>query len=57
MSSALSIFNFRVEGLEFGACVVDFELPIDSALLRVTGRGPRGGFRSKLLDFAKPAVV
>src|SRR5712691_13264003 len=56
-SSALSIFNFRVEGLEFGACVVDFELPIDPALLRVTGRGPHGGFLGKLLGFAKPAVV
>src|SRR2546427_9024722 len=56
-ASALSIFNFRVEGLEFGACVVDFELPIDPALLRVTGRGPHGGFLGKLLGFAKPAVV
>jgi len=37
-ASALSIFNFRVEGLEFGACVVNFELPIDPALLRITGR-------------------
>src|SRR2546426_8566746 len=56
-TSALSIFNFRVEGLEFGACVVDFELPIDPALLRVTGRGPHGGFLRKLLGFTKPAVV
>jgi hypothetical protein len=37
LPSAMSIFNFRVEGLEFGACVVDFELPIDPALLRVSG--------------------
>lgn len=37
VSSALSIFNFRVEGLEFGACIVDFELPIDPALLLVAG--------------------
>jgi hypothetical protein len=36
-TSALSIFNFRVEGLEFSACVVDFELPIDPALLLVDG--------------------
>ena len=47
----------RVEGLEFGACVVDFELPIAPALLRVTGRGAHGGFLGKLLGFAKPAVV
>src|SRR6266436_5878976 len=56
-SSALSIFNFRVEGREFGACVVDLELPIDPTLLLVTRRGPRGGFRRKLLGVAKPAVV
>ena len=37
VTSALSIFNFRVEGLEFGACIVDFELPIDPALLLVAG--------------------
>src|SRR5881398_2158633 len=57
LASALSIFNFRVEGLEFGACVVDLELPIDPTLLLVTRRGPRGGFRRKLLGVAKPAVV
>jgi hypothetical protein len=55
--SALSILNFRVEGLEFGACVIDFELPIDPALLLITGRRPRGGFRRQLLGVAKPAVV
>src|SRR5438874_3862877 len=55
--SALSIFNLRVEGLEFGACVVNLELPIDPTLLRVTRRGPRGGFHRKLLGVAKPAVV
>jgi hypothetical protein len=49
--------NFRVEGLEFGAGVSDFELPIDPALLRITGRRPRGGFRRQLLGVAKPAVV
>src|SRR2546427_6548989 len=56
-ASALSIFNFRVEGLEFGACVVDLELPIDPTLLLITRRGPRGGFRRKLLSVTKPAVV
>src|SRR5215217_716527 len=56
-TSALSIFNFRVEGLEFGTCVVDFELPIDPTLLLVASRGPRGGFRRKVLGVAKPAVV
>jgi hypothetical protein len=55
--SALSILDFRVEGLEFSACVIDFELPIDPALLLVTGRRPRGGFRRQLLGVAKPAVV
>jgi hypothetical protein len=37
-ASALSILNCRVEGLECGACGVDVELPLDPALLRVTGR-------------------
>jgi hypothetical protein len=57
LASALSILDFRVEGLEFSACVIDFELPIDPALLLVTGRRPRGGFRRQLLGVAKPAVV
>src|SRR5262249_41275947 len=56
-ASALSILNFRIKGLEFGTCVVDFKLPITPALFLVPGRRPRGSFRGELLNFAKPAVV
>ena len=49
--------NFRVEGREFGACVVDFALPIDPTLLLVTRRGPRGGFRRQVLGVAKSAIA
>ena len=56
-ASALSILNFRIKGLEFGAGVIDFKLPIDSALFRIAGRGPRSSFRGELLSIAEPAVV
>ena len=50
MTSALSIFNFRVQRGQFGAGVINGELPFDAALFRVGGGGPRFGLFAKQLD-------
>ena len=49
-TSASSRFDFRVQGLQFCACVVDLELPIDASLLAIGVYGPGLCFFSQLLD-------
>ena len=44
--------NFRVDRLQFVACVVDSHLPIDAALLGIDIAGPGGYFGRQKLDAA-----
>jgi hypothetical protein len=55
--SALSVFDFRVQRLEFVACVVDGELPVDAALFVVACHGPGFCLVAELLDVAKATTV
>ena len=54
LSSASSSLNFWVEAFEFVAGVVDFELPVDAALLSVRLLRPRGDFLSQFCQIANP---
>ena len=56
LSSGMSLLDFRVDRGELTAGVVDFHLPIDSALGGVHVEGPRRGFLTQGGDVAEAAT-
>ena len=54
--SALSSYDFRVQGLQFVSCIFDGELPVYSSLLVVAGHRPSIGLLSKHLDVCNAAA-
>jgi hypothetical protein len=56
-TSALSHNDLRVDGLQFGSRVVNFELPVDAALSGVAVSVPSGGFRSQNVDRRETSVL
>ena len=56
MSSASSTLNFGVQSLQFRSGVVDFELPVDAALLGVGLVGPDPDLGLEQRQFADASV-
>jgi len=56
-ASALSGFDFGVEGLEFSSRVLDLELPVHAALPIVGVRGPRFRFLPQVCDRRESTTV
>src|SRR6266852_8597897 len=57
MPSALSIYDFGVEGFEFCTGIVDFELPVHAALFGIAVCLPGRGFRLQCGDVTKAAIL
>ena len=56
ISSSLTIFNFCVWMLQFGAHVVDAEMPVDPGLFAIALLGPGRRFRRDQCPALDPAI-
>src|SRR6266852_7454882 len=57
MPSALSIYDFGVEGFEFCTGIVDFEFPVHAALFGIAVCLPGRGFRLQCGDVTKAEIL